>query len=216
MGRATTRNDDLAAIRRLYDREADRYDRMLRSWLARWLLRDRREKAARYAKGSLLEVGIGSGATLALYESDVQVTGIDISPGMLAVARRQLTELGRNADLREMDAQALDFPEHHFDSIAFNLCLCTIPDPARALREGIRVAKPDVPMTFLEHVRSDRMWVALPQDLFSALFSRAIHDRFNLRTEDLVRAAGIEVLSAERWALGAMTLIIGRSPVGPV
>jgi metal-responsive CopG/Arc/MetJ family transcriptional regulator len=66
-------------------------------------------------------------------------------------------------------------------------------------------------MTFLEHVRSDRMWVALPQDLLN-VFSRAIHDRVNQRTEDLVRAAGIEVLSAQRWALGAMTLIVGRSP----
>jgi hypothetical protein len=69
-------------------------------------------------------------------------------------------------------------------------------------------------MTFLEHVRSDRMWVAFPQDLLNALFNRATHDRFNQRTEDLVRAAGIEVRSAERWAFGAMTLIVGRSPDG--
>ena len=113
--------------------------------------------------------------------------------------------------MREMDAQALDFPAHSFDSVAFNLCLCTIPDPARALREAIRVAKGGAPMTFLEHVRSDRVWVALPQDLLN-VFSRSIHDRVNQRTEDLVRAAGIEVLSAERWALGAMTLIVGRAP----
>jgi ubiquinone/menaquinone biosynthesis C-methylase UbiE len=214
MGRATTGNDELAAIRRLYDREASRYDRMQQGRLARWLLRDRREKAASYARGSLLEVGIGSGASLALYESDVQVTGIDISNGMLAVARRRLSELGRDGDLREMDAQALDFPNNHFDSVAFNLCLCTIPDPARALREAIRVVKAGAPMTFVEHVRSDRMWVALPQDLLNVLFSRMVHDRFNQRTEDIVRAAGIEVLSSERWALGVMTLIAGRSPAG--
>jgi ubiquinone/menaquinone biosynthesis C-methylase UbiE len=206
-------NHDLAGIRRLYDREAGRYDRTLEGWFGRWLLRGRRETAAQHAKGRLLEVGIGSGATLALYKSEVQVTGIDISTGMLAIARTRLEELGRDGDLREMDAQALDFPEHSFDSVAFNLCLCTIPDPARALREATRVAKAGAPMTFLEHVRSDRVWVALPQDLLN-VFSRSIHDRLNQRTEDLVRAAGIEVLSAERWALGAMTLIIGRSPAG--
>ena len=213
MAKAASGNDDLAAIRRMYNREAGRYDRVQKGRLARWLLRDRREKAAHYAEGGLLEVGIGSGATLALYESEVQVTGIDISTGMLNVARARLAKLGRDGDLREMDAEALDFPEDHFDSVAFNLCLCTIPDPTRALREAIRVAKPGAPMTFLEHVRSDRLWVAFPQDLLNALFSRSIHDRLNQRTEDLVRAAGIEVLSAERWALGAMTLIVGRSPV---
>ncbi len=204
-------NDDLAGIRRLFDREAERYDRALEGRFGRWLLRGRREKAAQYAKGRLLEVGIGSGSTLALYKPEVQVTGIDISTGMLAIARTRLEQLGRHGDLREMDAQALDFPEHSFDSVAFNLCLCTIPDPARALREAIRVANPGAPMTFLEHVRSNRVWVALPQDLLN-VFSRSIHDRLNQRTEDLVRAAGIEVLSAERWALGAMTLIVGRSP----
>ena len=211
MGRMGSGNDDLAGIRRLYDREAGRYDRMQEGRLGRWLVRDRREEAAQYAKGRLLEVGIGSGASLSLYKSEVQVTGIDISTGMLAIARGRLERLGRDGDLREMDAQALDFPEHSFDSVAFNLCLCTIPDPARALREAIRIAKAGAPMTFLEHVRSDRLWVALPQDLLN-VFSRAIHDRVNQRTEELVRAAGIEVLSAERWALGAMTLIVGRSP----
>jgi ubiquinone/menaquinone biosynthesis C-methylase UbiE len=204
-------NDDLAGIRRLYDREARRYDRALEGRFGRWLLQDGRERAALYARGRLLEVGIGSGASLALYSSEVYVTGIDVSTGMLAIARARLEQLGRDGDLREMDAQALDLPEHSFDSIAFNLCLCTIPDPARALREAIRVAKAGAPMTFLEHVRSDRMWVALPQDLLN-VFSRAIHDRVNQRTEDLVRAAGIEVLSAQRWALGAMTLLVGRSP----
>lgn len=186
---------------------------MQKGRFGRWLLRDGREKAAQYAKGHLLEVGIGSGATLPLYESEVQVTGIDISPGMLAIARARLEQLGRDGDLREMDAQALDFPAHYFDSVAFNLSLCTIPNPARALGEAIRVAKAGAPMTFLEHVRSDRVWVALPQDLLN-VFSRSLHDRLNQRTEDLVRAAGIEVLSAERWALGVMTLIVGRSSAG--
>ena len=82
-----------------------------------------------------------------------------------------------------------------------SLLIGTISDPARAVREAIRVAKPGAPMTFLEHVRSDRLWVALPQDLLN-LLSRSLHDRVNQRTEELVRAAGVEVLSAERWALG--------------
>jgi ubiquinone/menaquinone biosynthesis C-methylase UbiE len=206
-----TENKDLASIRRLYDLAAGRYDRVMDGRFGHRLLRDSREKAAQYATGHLLEVGIGSGATLPLYASEVHVTGIDISTGMLAVARARLEQLGRDGDLREMDAQALDFPDRSFDSVVFNLVLCTIPDPARALREAIRVAKPGAPMTFLEHVRSDRMWVALPQDLLNVL-SRLMHDRVNQRTEDLVRAAGIEVLSAERWAFGVMTLIVGHSP----
>ncbi|HYM51093.1 MAG TPA: class I SAM-dependent methyltransferase [Candidatus Limnocylindrales bacterium] len=207
-------DDELAAIRSLYDRAAARYAAIDGGRLSRWLLLKKRQQAAGYARGHLLEVGIGAGVTLALYPAEVRVTGIDVSPGMLAIARRRLSELGRDGDLHEMDAQRLDFDDHEFDSVAFNLCLCTIPDPARALREAIRVAKPGAPMTFLEHVRSDRPWVAILQDLLNALFSRGIHDRINARTEDVIRAAGIEIQSVDRWALGLMTLIVGHAPQG--
>jgi ubiquinone/menaquinone biosynthesis C-methylase UbiE len=206
------RRDDLDAIRSIYDRIADRYDRYQEGRILRWILRDSRSMAASHARGRLLEIGIGSGASLAFYDAAVDVTGIDLSPGMLAHAERRLAALGRPGSLRVMDAQQLDFPDHAFDSVAFNLVLCTVPDPSQALREAVRVARPGATMTFVEHVRSDRAWVAVPQDFVNALVGRALHDRVNLNTEKLIRRAGIEVLSSERWLLGAMTLIVGRAP----
>ena len=105
--------------------------------------------------GKVLEVGIGTGATIPHYGPGVELTGIDLSPGMLAVARRNATRLGIAAEMREMDAQHLEFPERSFDAVVFTLCLCTIPDPELAIREGLRVAKPGGRMIFLEHVRSN-------------------------------------------------------------
>ena len=60
--------------------------------------------------------------------------------------------------------------------------------------------------------REIRVWVGVPQDLLNAVIGRASHDRVNLETEKLIRGAGVEVLSSERWLLGAMTLIVGRAP----
>jgi ubiquinone/menaquinone biosynthesis C-methylase UbiE len=111
-----------------------------------------------------------------------------------------------------MDAQQLDFVDRSFDSVAFNLVLCTIPDPIRALTEARRVARPGAPMTFLEHVRSNRLWVRLVQDALNPLVVRSSHDRINQDTEKLIRSAGITVLTSEHWFLGAMTLIVGRAP----
>lgn len=111
-----------------------------------------------------------------------------------------------------MDAQHLAFPSESFDSVAFNLVLCTIPDQRLALDEAIRVARPGATITFLEHVRSNRAWVATPQDVMNRVIGRAIHDRINSETEAIVRDAGIEVLSVDRWMLGAMTLIVARAP----
>src|SRR5260370_18103063 len=102
-------NDDLAGIRRLYDREAGRYDRALEGRFGRWLLRGGREKAGQYARGRLLEVGIGSGSTLALYRPEVRVTGIDISTGMLAIARTRPEQLRTEAAFRATHCEDPDF-----------------------------------------------------------------------------------------------------------
>jgi ubiquinone/menaquinone biosynthesis C-methylase UbiE len=204
--------DGLARVRDAYDRMARHYDRDMERGLTRRLVQRARPRVGQGVRGRLLEVGIGTGLSLAYYPPEVQVTGIDLSPQMLKHASQRAQQLGREVDLRLMDAQALDFPDHGFDSVAFNLCLCSIPHPERALSEAVRVAVPGAPMVFLEHVRSNQPILGLVQDLINPLTVWLQADYFNRRTEELIRAQGITVTSADRWALGVMTLITGRAP----
>jgi demethylmenaquinone methyltransferase/2-methoxy-6-polyprenyl-1,4-benzoquinol methylase len=139
------------------------------------------------------------------------VIGIDASLGMLRFAR-QAAPMGRRVQLVEMDAEHMGFPDQSFDCVAFNLCLCTIGDPDRAVREALRVARPAAPMTFLEHVRSHLWPIALVQDAFSPVLVALEQDHYNRRTEETVRRAGVDVLSVERFAWGFFNLIIGRAP----
>jgi len=67
-------------------------------------------------------------------------------------------------------------------------------------------------MVFLEHVRSHVLPVALVQEALNPILVAWQADHFNRRTEDVVRRAGVEVLSVERWLVGIFTLIIGRTP----
>ena len=164
--------------------------------------------------GKVLEVGIGTGATMRFYRPGVELTGIDLSPGMLEVARRNAARLGIAADLREMDAQQVDFPDQSFDAVVFTLCLCTIPDPELAIREGLRVARPGAPMIFLEHVRSNLPPVVPVQWLLNLLTVPTQNDHWDRRTPDLVRACGIKVHSERRWLLGVFDLLIGEAPSG--
>jgi ubiquinone/menaquinone biosynthesis C-methylase UbiE len=205
-------DDGLARVRDVYKRMARHYDRDMERGLSRRLVKRARPRVGQHVRGRLLEVGIGTGLSLEYYPSEIQVTGIDLSPEMLKHASQRAQQLGREVDLRLMDAQALDFPDHGFDSVAFNLCLCTIPHPERALAEAVRVVVPAAPMVFLEHVRSDRRVLGLVQDLINPLTVWLEADYFNRRTEELIRAEGITVTSADRWALGVMTLITGRAP----
>jgi hypothetical protein len=67
-------------------------------------------------------------------------------------------------------------------------------------------------MTFLEHVRSHVLPVALLQDALSPVLVALQQDHFNRRTEETIRRAGVEVTSVERFALGFLNLIVGRAP----
>lgn len=79
------RRRQYAAEAATYDRDADRSER--------WLLgSDHRQWAFSRAGGRILEVAIGAGLNLPHYPHDVHLTGIDLTPEMLTVARRRSSE----------------------------------------------------------------------------------------------------------------------------
>jgi ubiquinone/menaquinone biosynthesis C-methylase UbiE len=163
-------------------------------------------------RGRLLDVGFGTGLSVPHYPPAVDVIGVDASLGMLRFARIVLGRLGRPARLVEMDAEHLAFGDQTFDSVAFNLCLCTIGNPERAVREALRVAKPGAPIIFLEHVRSHLLPVAAVQCIFNPLLVALQADHFDRATLGTARRAGVEVVSVERWFGGIFNLIVGRAP----
>ncbi len=122
-------------MRRRYDAVAGRYDRLI-GVAERLLFGDGRRWVCAQARGEVLEIAVGTGRKLPCYPPGVRLTGIELGPAMLAIARR------RAADLREGDAQALDFPDGRFDTVACTLGLCTIPDDRQAVAEAARVLRP--------------------------------------------------------------------------
>lgn len=197
----------MGRVRKIYDRNPAGYHRG--SAFTERLLAARRRKVGEIVTGRLLDVGFGTGLSLPHYPPSVEVIGVDASLGMLRFGRG---EARRPVQLVEMDAEHLAFSNQSFDSVAFNLCLCTIGDPERAVREALRVARPGAPMTFLEHVRSHLLPVALLQDALSPVLVALEQDHFNRRTAETVRRAGVDVFSVERFAWGFFNLIIGRAP----
>ena len=205
-------SDPLSRVRRVYDKDPDAYHRAMSSRFSEWMLGGRRRKVGETVRGLVLDVGFGTGLSLPYYPADVRVVGIDVSAKMLEVGRRFARERGRQADVMVMDAERLAFPDHVFDSVAFNLCLCTIPDPEAAVRAAIRVARPGAPMVFLEHVRSHVLPIALVQEALNPVMVALQADHFSRRTADLVKRCGVEVLSTDRWFGGMFNLIAGRAP----
>lgn len=160
--------DATERVRRDYDAVAPRYDRIL-SVFERLLFGDGREWVCARAYGATLEVAIGTGRNLGLYGADVDLTGVELSPRMLEVARRRAADTGRKAELMIGDAQALEFAGATFDTVVMTLALCTIPDHRAALREAHRVLRLGGRIVLLEHVRSTVAPVAGAQRLIDWL-----------------------------------------------
>ncbi len=200
----------LDRVRRVYDRDPGRYHRAMSSGLSARMLAGRREALGELMRGRVLDVGFGTGLSLAHYAAATRVVGVDASLASLRFAR--LANPDRRLELVVADAEHLPFTAATFDSVAFNLCLCTIADPAAAVREGIRVARPSAPIACLEHVRSHLWPIAWLQDLISPLLVLWQADHFNRRTAETVRRAGVKVERVDRWLWGVFNLIVGRAP----
>ena len=108
----------------------------LLDWATRPLYRDR-QRLLQGARGRVLELGIGTGANLALYGDAVsEIHGLEPEAAMLALARRHAREAGIRQPLHLLqgDARRLPYPDGHFDTVVACLVFCTIPDPELAAK----------------------------------------------------------------------------------
>ncbi|HEX5360319.1 MAG TPA: class I SAM-dependent methyltransferase [Fluviicoccus sp.] len=155
------------------------------------------------AHGRVLEIGIGTGANLPYYGTQVtEIVGIEPDAAMLDRARRQAALLGLKTPLTLAvgDAQALDFADESFDTVLMCLVLCTIPDPLKALQEARRVLKPDGQVIFLEHVRSADAVIARWQDRLTPAWKvLGCGCHLNRDTAATFKEAGLRFLRIRRY-----------------
>jgi phosphatidylethanolamine/phosphatidyl-N-methylethanolamine N-methyltransferase len=105
----------------------------------------------------VLEVGVGTGLSLAAYPPHCEVTGIDLAPEMLERARQKAAENGwRHFRLLKMDALNLDFPDNSFDYVTSFHVISVVPDPVRMMREIHRVCKPGGTVVIINHFRTTK------------------------------------------------------------
>ena len=136
----------------------DRLFPKLLDWATRPLYRDR-QRLLQGARGRVLELGIGTGANLALYGDTVsEIHGLEPEAAMLALARRHARDAGIRQPLHLLrgDARRLPYPDGHFDTVVACLVFCTIPEPELAAREMHRVLAPGGRLLLLEHIASGR------------------------------------------------------------
>jgi ubiquinone/menaquinone biosynthesis C-methylase UbiE len=200
-------------VLRVYEREAPKYDRQMR-FFERLLFAGGREWVCSQAAGEVLELALGTGRNLPHYPEGVRLSGVELSPAMLEIARLRARDLGREADLRVGDAQALEFADESFDTVVCTLSLCTIPDDRAAVAEVRRVLRPGGRFLSLEHVRSPLLPVRLGQRLLDPLFLRLEADHLLREPLEHLRVEGFEIEWLERSKLGIVERVAARKPRG--
>jgi ubiquinone/menaquinone biosynthesis C-methylase UbiE len=195
-----------AEIARKYDSIAVRYDRAERVVELLLFNRLRRGIFSR-ARGAVLDVAAGTGRNLEFYPPDCRLTAIDISQGMLDIARQRANELGRAVDFQLMDGTALDFPDDRFDTVTSSLSTCTFPDPLAVLREMRRVCKPDGRILLLEHGRSSVRLFGWLQDRLADRQARAFGCHWNREPRQLVEQAGLRLVSDRTHLFGVVHVV---------
>lgn len=203
-------SDDKAEARR-YNRVAWRYD-VLESPMEKMVFSRLRKEMLSGVSGKVLEVGVGTGKSLPYYPDGVELVGIDISPKMLAKAKRRAEKLGVDVDLRVMDVENLQFSDRTFDFIVVTFVFCSVTDPVKGLRELARVVKDDGMILLLEHVRSENRVVGKLMDWFNPIARWLFGPNINRQTVVNVEAAGLEVVSVENKGTKILKRIVARRP----
>ncbi|MEV6846516.1 class I SAM-dependent methyltransferase [Actinoplanes sp. NPDC051411] len=201
--------DPTIRSRRYWDEVAPRYDRAMR-FLERFQFRGGREWVCSRARGDVLEVAVGTGLNLALYPPEARLTGVDLSPEMLAWARSRSAALGRAIELKEADVEALPFDDGAFDTVVCTLAMCAVPDERTALLEMCRVLRPGGLLLLLDHIGSNWWPIWAGQRLLEIYTIPHGGEHMTRRPRPIVEGAGLLIEESERLKAGTVERIAAR------
>jgi phosphatidylethanolamine/phosphatidyl-N-methylethanolamine N-methyltransferase len=182
-----------ASTKKIYDVQSAVYDntfgRLVRRRIARAI-----EHLNIESDDLVLDMGIGTGASLCFYPADRgKIIGVDLSGGMLKLAKRKIRELGLSrATIFQANALELPFADNLFDHVFISHVISVVSDPCLLVREAQRVAKPGARIVILNHFQSTNRVIAFIEKLLCPLCSK-LGWRSDLVLSDLIRRTGVEV-----------------------
>jgi ubiquinone/menaquinone biosynthesis C-methylase UbiE len=161
----------------------------------------------------VLDVGTGTGIVARRIAPQVipggAVTGLDLSPAMLAVARDMADQERVAVDWREGTAEAIPYPDESFDLVVSQFALMFFADRHAALREMRRVLAPGgrVALSVFQDIARHPFYVALDRAIASHLGMSPVSEIFALADSGMLAAsltdAGFRDVTVEPFTLVA-------------
>lgn len=175
-----------------------------------------RRELFRGLRGTVLDAGVGTGRNVPFYPPGAFVVAIDLSPTMLARARRALAPLASRAALLEMNVLETAFADRAFDAVAasFLFCVLDYDQQLSGLVELARVCKPGGEIRLLDYTYSDnplrRLLMRLTAPLVRSLYGAA----FDRNTERYLSAAGLELVERRYLYRDIIRMLVVRPAAG--
>jgi ubiquinone/menaquinone biosynthesis C-methylase UbiE len=202
----------------LYGAQQSRFARYLERREARrpdQVHRELRRKTLSGLSGRVIEVGSGDGRSFEHYPATVErILAVEPDPTARASAAERAEQATVPIEIVDGDAGSLPAEGDSFDAAVLMGVLCSVPDPAAALRELRRVLVPGGELRFWEHVRSGNAVFRALQRAGDALFwTRALGGCETTRdTEAAIRAAGFEIVELDRGFHATSVLTVTCAP----
>ncbi|MFC0472780.1 class I SAM-dependent methyltransferase [Halalkalibacter kiskunsagensis] len=174
--------------------------RLITSW---------RKDLLKHAKGSVIEIGAGTGVNFPLYEHCDEVIAIEPNQHMIKKAIERKKQTSIPISIYETKAEKLPFPDHHFDTVVVTLVLCSVDEPSKVLLEIMRVLKPNGKVLLLEHVKMDHPIFSKFQTMFTPVWKQLCDGcHLNRKTEKYMKEAGFSFLAKQSYLSGFAVSII--------
>ncbi len=181
-----------SSTRKIYDLQSGIYDATFGR-----LVRRRLERAIEHMNISttdlVLDLGIGTGASLNYYPPHARIFGVDLSEGMLALCRKRIAERNLTRTVVfQADAMRLPFADDTFDHVFISHVISVVSDPARLVQEAQRVSKPGARIVILNHFQSPNRFIAMVEKLLCPLCTK-LGWRSDLALHDLIKQTGVSI-----------------------
>ena len=161
----------------------------------------------------VLEVGTGPGFfAILLRELGYDVTAIDLTPAMLAEAKKNAGELAGRICWMEMNAEALSFADESFDVMVSRNLTWNLPHPDKAYAEWARVLKPgglllNFDANWYAYLFDDEAQAAYDRDRANSaeqgVWDQNVGENFDVM-EDIARRVPLSSIRRPDWDLALL------------
>ena len=191
--------------------DPDNYDSLDDGPLASSLgMEQQRRDLLKFAHGSVLECGAGTGINLQHYDftNIDSLVSVDLSVKMLNQASmKKIDSKGTEISFAVADVEKLPFPDCSFDTVVDTFSLCVYPNPYKAISEMKRVLKDDGQLLLLEHSRSTVPILGVYQDITAVPIARFGGKGcvWNQNVQQLLSDNGLEVSGHNQYLSGLIS-----------